>query len=666
MSMPTLDNGGREMPNGARMRRRVLVFFGVFIVCAVASLSLNFLRPPIYLSSARVQISPPGKLGSGEAPPSADNKNLAFALELQTLNSRPLLEKVAARLSEQGELNGIEGDKVAALQTMLKVNALEGGNIVELAASGAPAALLARLVNTLIEVYGEHQAQAGNDSSKTELTEAREEARVMDQRVDEKKHAVETFRQRADIVSSERDENQTLARVKGLSTSLSASTDREAIAEGRVRALEQAVNEGKRAPQAKDNSAVVAMEQRLLQMREEWRALERQFTPQFLDMDANARALKTRIGNLEQQLTEERGKSQHTALADAREELASSKATTQRLQQQLAQDKQSVHSFSRRFGEFQTIQDELRGLEKMQQASRQRLLALEASELSRKPRMKVLEAAVAAETAWRPLYWRDAGLGLALSLLLGFLAVWFVEFFNRVEPSAAGPATVIIAPPWVGAAQSAHAQLGGSAPVGSLPGMAPMQQLSAPSSQGLRELADAEIRSLLLNASAENRPLLMCLLCGLTPAELLALHVSDLDDRAKTLTVAGKPNRLLPLDGPLSLLLTGATEMPSQGALFTNTGGTALTTEEVAALVTSSAYDANLVDAQSITPETLRHSYIAFLVRQGLRFSDLNKLVGWLSSDTLNGLAAMAPDFERVGPEAIDQLLPALRNFNPA
>ncbi|MBK6296431.1 MAG: hypothetical protein IPF55_21095 [Rhodoferax sp.] len=119
-------------------------------------------------------------------------------------------------------------------------------------------------------------------------------------------------------------------------------------------------------------------------------------------MDANARALKTRISNLEQQAVQERLKSQQTALAEAREELASARATTQRLQQHLADDKQSAQSFSRRFGEFQTLQEELRGLDQMRQTARQRLLALEASELTRKPRLQVLEAAATPESAWRP------------------------------------------------------------------------------------------------------------------------------------------------------------------------------------------------------------------------------------------------------------------------
>ena len=68
----------------------------------------------------------------------------------------------------------------------------------------------------------------------------------IDAKVAEKKRAMEEFRMRANIVSGERDENQALSRVKGLGTSLTAATDREAVAEGRLRALEQAAIEGKR------------------------------------------------------------------------------------------------------------------------------------------------------------------------------------------------------------------------------------------------------------------------------------------------------------------------------------------------------------------------------------------------------------------------------------
>jgi len=641
----------------AGMRRRVLVFFSVFALCAAASLAYTFLRPAIYLASARLQVVPQGALPKGETV--AADSTAAVLVELQVLNSRPLLETVVSRLEKDGELRDLPADPVTAVQAMLDVTRLEGTNVILIEARGPHRTLLPRLINVLIETYGEQQLQAGRSSSQAELADAREEARVIDEKTAAKKREVEAFRMRSNIVSAERDENQTLSRVKGLGASLSTATDREALAEGKVHALEQAIQEGKRAPQAKDNPTVAGLENRLSQLREEWRAMERRYTPQYLDMDPNAVALKTRIGNLEQQLANERGKSQQNALAEAREELASARAVTRRLQQRLAEDRQSVQAFSRQFGEYQAMQEDLRGLDQMRMAARQRVLALEASELARKPRIQVVEAAATPQTAWRPLYWRDAGISLAGSLAVAFLAVWFVEFFDRSEPVAAGPPTVIIPQPWIQVGRPDLPAVGrtdGAAPA--LEGASRAPVLAAPTP---RELSDAEVRSLLGNASAENLPLLVCLLCGLTDTELIALRATDLELDAKTLSIPGQPRRLIALEGRLSDLLPRPTAAPPDKPLFAHANGQALTLDDVQAVVTSSALDAALDDAQAIGPATLRHTYIAHLVRQGLRFSDLGKLVGRVPAELLHSLAPLATGSRRVEWADVDRLLPGVR-----
>jgi succinoglycan biosynthesis transport protein ExoP len=643
------------------MRRRVIVFAGVFAVCAVASLSYVFMRPATYLASARIQITPAGKLTSGEA--TAPDRTPALLLELQVLTSRPLLEGVAKGLATDGGLDDLGPDPAGALQDMVKVNRLEGSNVVQIEATGPQRQLLPRLVNGLVEQYREQQASTNQSVTQAELDDARDEVRIVDARLAEKKRAVENFRMRSNIVSGERDENRTLSALKGLGVSLSAATEREAIAEGKVQALEQAVDDGKRSPLAKDNPTVAGMEQRLSQWREEWRALERQFTPQYLDMDPNARALRTRIANLEQQLDGERGKSRDNALAAAREELASARGTTRRLQQQLADTKQSTHNFSRNFAEFQSMQEELRGLEQMRTAARQRLVGLEASVAARRPLVQVLESATTPLSAWRPLYARDAGFALAGSLALAFLAVWFVEFFNRKEPAPAGPTTVIVPQPWAIAPPPPMPRIDLASGTAALSPAEPATLLSAPPLA--RELSDDEVRRLLANAAPEHLPLLVCLLCGLTAAEVTELRVADVELPTRSMTVPGQSSRRLTIEGPLLEAVSHGAGLPPDTPLVEGAAGKRLTVAEAQSIVVSSALDAGLSEAQHIDADTLRHTYIAFLVRQGLRFSVLGKLVGASSVEALNALASLAPGIPRVGLDEIDRLLPAVRSVAP-
>lgn len=653
-----------------RMRRRVLVFFSVFILCAVLSLTWNFMRPAVYAAGARIQVSPSEKLASPDSAPRPESAQ-PLLVELQLLNSRPLLEKVIKRLQDQGELRNLGADPVLAVQEMLTVTRVQDTNVVQLEAQGPERGVLVRLINAVIDTYREEQASAGSTTAQTELDNARNEANIIEARFAEKKKAVEAFRLRSDIVSAERDENQTLSRLKGLGTSLSTATEREAVAEGKARAIEQAIAQGKASPQLKANPTVSAMEQRLSQWREEYRALERQFTPQYLDMDPSARALKTRIGNLEQQLEGERVKSQQNALAEAREEAAGARATTQRLQQQLADDRQTVQTFSRRFSEFKGMQEELQGLDQMRQAARQKVLALEASERARKPSLMVVEPAAAPDTPLKPLYARDAAIGVTASLLLGFLAVWFVEFFNRSEAQPAGPSTVIIPQPWMPVPYPAGGALG-HAPVPSAGALGHTQPSHAAAEPLLlragtaRELLPGEIERLLHSAAPENLPALVYLLHGLGSAELVALKVSDVDGAARTLRIGGENARVLPLPHPLLELLGRLDAAPGASAtapLFPNGAGQPQREEDIASLVTSSAYDAQLEQAASVTPDALRFSYMAFLVRQGVRFGDLARVVGTVPAETLNALAALAPGAQRLPLDQIDRLLPAVRTL---
>ncbi|APW40245.1 hypothetical protein RD110_26110 [Rhodoferax koreense] len=659
-----MNDGFGPPPRSRAMRRRVVVFSAVFLVCALLSLAYTFSRPAVYQAGAKVQVTPQIRSAVNDAAAQQDNTQ-AFLVEMQVFTSRPLLEKVAARLKERGRQLGPadETDPVPMLQQMLTVDPLVGTNVAQIEAHGPERLLVADLVNTVIDVYREEQVRGGEEDSRRLLADAREEARVMDTRVAERRKAVEAFRLRADIVSAERDENQVLARLKGMGTSLAAANDREATAEGRLRAIEQAAAEGRLAPLSKDNPTLASMEQRLSQWREEWRALERQFTPNYLGMDPDARALKMRIDSLEQQIETERGKSLQNALAIAREELAGARAASKRLQQQAAEDRQSVQSFSRNFGEFKTMQDELDGLEKLRQAAQQRLMALEASENTRRPRVQVLERATTPESAWRPLYARDAAIGVAASLVLAFLAVWFVEFFNRVEAVPAAPSTVLVPQPWMPYPDPRLAPATSAAPLlardlGAADAATDLPLLAQPLP---RELHATEAEALLAAAAPQDQPLLACLLCGLRPAEIATLRAANVDLAAGTLVVAGDSRRVLPL--PAAWLEAMQADKSADAWLFPGPDGAEMQPEDIEALVTSSAHDAHLVRPHEVTAETLRHTYIAHLVRQGLRFSELSRLVGRLSAEALNRLAALAPASQRVSLDAVETLLPGVRQW---
>lgn len=83
--------------------------------------------------------------------------------------------------------------------------------------------------------------------------------------------------------------------------------------------------------------------------------------------------------------------------------------------------------------------------------------------------------------------------------------------------------------------------------------------------------------------------------------------------------------------------------------------------DEVARRLLCAAHDAGLDDPAQITAQALRHTCIAYLVGQGLRFADLDRIVGPLPADVLAGYAGFAPPGQRRKLEEIDPVMPALK-----
>ena len=208
-----------------------------------------------------------------------------------------------------------------------------------------------------------------------------------------RRRAVEAFRIRYDIVSLERGENQVLAQVRNLSTSLSAAQERVAIAEGKLRALSESAAAGRAVVRARDDPTLANLEQRASQMREELRELERSFTQDYLAMEPKAITQRARLAELERQIKAQREASGQAGLAEAREELASAQAAAARIQSQIATGRQEVGQFTARFNEYKSQQDELGEIETAYRDAVQRRAKLEATERARMPTTKLLEAA---------------------------------------------------------------------------------------------------------------------------------------------------------------------------------------------------------------------------------------------------------------------------------
>ena len=660
--------GDRVQPDFVRTtaeqtnRRRRRVFLGTLTIALALSLAFTWLRPPEYRATALLQItaaseSPALRGAAGSAPESAK----PFLTEVQVLTSRPILEAVAAQLQGDGrDLSGFGPDPVAGMQSRLEAIPVASTNVVELVATGPSPELLAPLLNAIVAVYQNRLARAFRSATNESMAQADDEVKKLEATVVAKRRDVEAFRVRNDIVSLQRDENEVLARVRNLSTSLSAANDRVAAAEGKVRALSASAAAGKAAVRSRDDPTLANLEQRASQIREELRDLERGFTPDYLAKDPKVITQRARLVELERQIVAQRAASQQTAIVEAQEELASAQGASARIQSQMLSTRQEATQFNARFNEYKARQDELGELETAYRDAVQRRAKLEASERARTPTTTVLEAATTPHQAWHPLYWRDTALAIGGSLALALLVMWLVELLNRPESQ---PAVVLIQPQPGALLYEATPQAlaNRSAPAMSLRAAEPAL-LPRPTTFP-RELRIDEAAAVIAASDDEIRLVMGLLLSGVTLDEALELRWSDVDLARGAIRAGGESGRELHLGGALRRLLETAPKVAGSERLVQPAGKPA-TRDGVDAQVLGAAHDAAIEDAPQVTSACLRHTYIAFLMRQGIRFADLTRLVGPLPAEAISAYSALSPAGARRDFAQIQVLYPALQEGN--
>jgi uncharacterized protein involved in exopolysaccharide biosynthesis len=645
----------------ANHRRRV-VFTVVLVGAAAASLGWVFLQPAQYRATARWQFTFPEResaAASAQVPPPAADP--AFLTELQVITSRPLLQQLRNEMQARGlALPGTGEHTAEALQRGLQAQPVAGTTVVEVQAEGPQAEPLAPLVNVLFDVYrrqleASHHARSGDAS-----VQARDEVAALQARVAERRRALDEFRARHDIVSAEGQENQVLAQARDQGSALTVAGGKVVAAEARLRTLRAAVAAGKAVTRARDDPTLANLEQRHSQAREELRALERVYTEAYMALDPNAKALRVRVANLEEQIRQAREAAQQAALAEAEEELAAARAAADRMAQDMGSARQGVQSFAAHLAEYKGLREDLSRLEALHGAAVARAAALDTGSRRAAPGVRLLEPASTPLEPWRPNYARDAAAAGAGSLLLALLAVGLLELLNR----PAAPPTVVMEPAWSTLGPPPQAwPLGQRAALRPLPGAGlatPLLESTAPE----RELDDAEVSALIRAAAGPAQAMVLALLAGAAADELVALNRGDLDPAARTLRLS---DRTLALPGALPEMLAGLSAGPAGSApeapLFAAADGRRLSVADIEAGVVFAAHDGGLDGAAEVDAGALRHTCVAHLVRQGARFGDLARWVGRLPSEALGTYGALSPAGPKRAAEDIDPLLPAVRRW---
>ena len=632
------------------------MFCCAFILALAASLTYVYTRPAEYRAVARVQVTPAGFVAEAndDKSPGLQSDPKSFLTEVQVLTSRPLLEEVVERLRTAGKLPSLGQDPPDAVQRMLHADPVEGTQVVQLVAEGPQQGLVSDLVNTVAEVYRERVADSYKERAASTSADVTDEAQTLQKEVAEKQQEVDAFRVRYDIVSLTRNENDVLARIEGLNRSYSLSNELVAKAQGRLQALRESAAAGKTVVRAKDDPTLANIEQRISQLREQRRELERRFTPAYLALDTDATAMLSRIADLEQQLKDQRASSQQAAIIEAQDELSSTQETVVRLRKDIAENQKGAREFAARLSQYKVLQDDLDHLRAMERAVLDRSTKLQSSVRERAPRVELVEAAAPSLAPWRPDYSRDAVISLAGSLVFGLLATLLGDFLRGPGPARSMLVHHSLALPSM--------DRFAAPPLRRIDTPAPAQLV--PPEPPLRELGHAEIAGLIANASEDLRLATVALLMGLSPEEIIALRWDDIDIAVGAIDVGGAFARTIPLPDSLAAFFAQSRgDAAGTAPILHGDRGEALSVDALDRLVLYGAYDAGLDRPPEVTAAALRHAYLAFLLRQGIRASDIARIAGHVPQAELIAHMHHASARARLPLDRIDIIHPVLRGL---
>lgn len=226
-------------------------------------------------------------------------------------------------------------------------------------------------------------------------------------------------------------------------------------------------------------------------------------------------------------------------------------------------------------------------------------------------------------------------LAVSISLGLALLAVLIIDYLNRVPPQAM-PAPLNLGgihlhhqPRAILEVKSESAPLG-FAPVAALPVDAPAKRI----------MNREEILYLYQSAEPITQLIMALLLNGLTLQEILTLQSEHLDIRSLMIVIPGRRNIMM-------------TQQVAQWLSRQPPPAMWPALEDIETLICCAAIDSGLANPEQINAETLRYSYMLYLVGQGIKLSDLTKIVGPLPPNVLLELGRFSPERASVPLELI-------------
>lgn len=646
--------------------RRLIVFAFVFALSAIISLSFVYSRPALYRSYASLLTV--AQTAIDQKSSEADIQHVT--IQRQILTGQELLGETLTRLDQSLQENATDSElssthlNTAELRQMLTVEAVPETNLVELAAISYQAEILVPLINAWIDVYLERRSDEIRQTTGLTIKVLQEELAGLEAKIIIKRAELENFRRVNEITSLGRKnifENQTLARFKGLNKSLNDASEAAVKAKARLDAVNKAISQGRAVVPREDKRGMQGLELRLQQLREQLADFDEKYTREYLALNPNLNVLPQQIKELEKEIRKKRSYGKSIVLTDAEQEYNAAKQALGEIKRQLGAHRQKATEFSSKFSEHESLLSDMEGLELLQRSTQERLAQIEAKQAEKFPQVKVIERAFFPREPFSPEYTRDAIIAVISSIVLGLLSVWIVEFLTRKEEQMSSISISGIdlygnpAPGLNSHYQQGNERLNQSSPQA----LQHEQKYALELEQGLlRELRVNEIDALLEAADIKGKQLVFLLLSGLSLPEIAGLTREDMDCTQGIINIKGENSRMQTLNSALKGLFEHIEPCPAW-----NKNQQPVAADTLAAVLVYATADAGLTEPQDINAAAITHAYIIYLVKQGIRLSELENIFGYIAPTALSKYSRYSPEKRGLPAAEINMLYPSLARF---
>lgn len=627
------DNSDQRNAEEAKklQKHKWLVLTITFLTVLVAGLVFVWSRPPIYQSQAILHFSYASQLTDEQSSVSEEQ----ITLNSNRLTSYRILEELSAQLANEYSLDL----SPEALSIMLSTEPQLSSRIINLYATDGNANLLQPIVEQWLVLYLAKLAEETIDNTEEDIQLGQQKLVALEAKIIEQRAFVEQYSEEHNIISMERDENRTLAKIKSLGSALDEAENRQAEATATLASVRESIANGEQITHPEDKTRIDSLRSSIRDSEGILKQLSQRYTEEYMRLDPDVVNRKRNLETLKERLEIVSAESQQNFLEDLQRTVAASRGKQVQLEQELDQLGREAQEFNQKLQEFGRQTRSLRQLEEQAQALKDQLVEMEVQ----KPfeaKISVLEEPFAPTFPISPNYWLDTGIAAAVATLASLFALLLFSFINRQKQPAATMTSYTVVPP-------AGLTLGQQADQQALEQqkMAALGQQQSPLKLGQditanttasdqvqqRLLNEAECQSLYQVANREGKVAMALILSGVSPQELLSIRCENVKqdfinidgDFARTVELSNECSQILN-----ALMINKSADDPLWAAR--------LDAAQFDQMMVNVAHDAGLAYPDQFSLGALRHAYLTYLVSQGARLNDLEQVAGYVSPSELS------------------------------